>query len=152
MPGGRPGTGTGTLTFWDGYSGRPLGRVDTPDGPIQGVEFSPDGARLATSGADGVVRVWDAARREVVAVLRGANRPLKCVAFAGPNRVAASDRESGVWVWELNQPDRPTKLTSEQGRTGIHSIAASPAGGLLAVCGETLQLFDLTQLAKNEVR
>lgn len=47
------------LQIWDMRSGRLLSTLDTQAQIVTGVQFSPDSERLAVTGTDGLVRIWD---------------------------------------------------------------------------------------------
>jgi WD40 repeat protein/serine/threonine protein kinase len=68
-------------------------------GGVQSLTFSPDGSRLATSGRDGVVRLWDPRRREEVLTLSGYVRSALTIAFSPDGRfLAASSWDNTVVV------------------------------------------------------
>jgi WD40 repeat protein len=48
----------GSIRIWDANTGRLVQAIRAPGGQITGLDFSPDGERLATAAADGV-RLWD---------------------------------------------------------------------------------------------
>ena len=55
----------GILRFWDWLSGNRYGSQPTPlfkghFSPIDAIAYSPDGARIASGGYDGYVKIWDA--------------------------------------------------------------------------------------------
>jgi hypothetical protein len=63
-------------------------------GAVRAVAFSPDGSRIATSGTDGTVRLWDPARPEAALhVLGRYEGPVRGVVFSRDGRqlAAASD-------------------------------------------------------------
>lgn len=63
-------TDGGRLEWWDLSTGRSLGAMDAHVSfardaePVLSMAFSPDGASLATSGADGTIRLWNTHTRE----------------------------------------------------------------------------------------
>ena len=55
-------------------------------GGVRGVALSADGRRLASGGADGTVRVWDARERACLRVLTGHTAGIWDVALSGDGR------------------------------------------------------------------
>jgi WD40 repeat protein len=49
-----------SVRLWDPVRGRPVLTLRGHRGRVHGVAFSPDRAHLATSSADGTVRLWEA--------------------------------------------------------------------------------------------
>jgi WD40 repeat protein len=71
-------------------------------GSVVGLAFAPGGGALATAGADGAVRLWDAATGRERAVLRGPGLLALAVAFAPDGRsLAAGGVAQEVWMWDV---------------------------------------------------
>ena len=53
------GGALGTLGVWDLETGERIWVVDAHAGHVDGLAFSPDGARIASVSWDGTLKVWD---------------------------------------------------------------------------------------------
>ncbi|MCA9718148.1 MAG: hypothetical protein KC468_25985, partial [Myxococcales bacterium] len=65
------------------------------------VEFSPDGARLATGSFDRTARLWDARTGELLATLRGhAEEVVSLVYSPDGSRVATGSFDGTAKIWD----------------------------------------------------
>ena len=113
----------------------------TPDGKLTGatdwantVAFSPDGSSLAAGTSDASVLVWNLATRALTATLPQ-TQPVTSVTWDGPDRVASSDADGTVSLWELPTPVLPAGDAST-------SLAYSPDGSRLAVGGSNAEIWN----------
>jgi WD40 repeat protein len=112
------------------------------------VVFSPDGKMLADGGADGTVRVWEAAGLASVATLSGHTSDVTSIAFSPDSRslVSAADDQT-VRLWDIaTRRQIGAPLNAHGG--GVFAVTFSPDGRTLASAGgdDTARLWDVSFL------
>jgi WD40 repeat protein len=135
-----------------------LRRFRGHDGPVFGVAFAPGGARLATAGGDGTVRLWDTETGQESLVLKGhrfasgvAFAPAFGVAFAPDGeRLASGDGDGTVWLWDAKTGREVLGLKGHQGL--VQTVAFAPSGEILASAGQDGAVRVWDAVSGREVR
>jgi len=85
-------------------------------GAVTDVAFGPDGGRLATTGADGTVRLWDAKTGAQTRVLLGHRGVVWSAAFSPDGRrVATASLDGTAGIWDASTGTRLTTLAGNKG-------------------------------------
>jgi WD40 repeat protein/tRNA A-37 threonylcarbamoyl transferase component Bud32 len=110
---------------------------------VNGVAFSPDGSRLAATGPEWTVKVWDAATGRELHSFRDVKGPPMSVDFdPGGGRLAAACGEGTVPVWDLASGKELFTLAAGTGQ--VRGVAFGPDGKTLATAGDdgVVRLWD----------
>ena len=129
----------GAVRLWDAATGRPRPVLGRHQGKAASLRFSPDGLRLASSGADGL-RLWDLG----VGAKGPEGGPLGALAWLRAGALAAARGDGSLARRDL-AGNWSTLHTHHQ--HPVASLASSPDGRLLA-SGDTdgtLLIFDLDE-------
>lgn len=132
----------GEIKLWDLAAGRAIRLTPGHDGSVESVAFgSPrsDGGpvlTLATGGGDGVVILWDMARRTENRRLTKHTGRVRVVAFAPDGRLATGSDDGTLRLWDAARgTEFATALRARRG--GFLCAAWSPDGQRLAACDES---------------
>ena len=102
------------------------------------VVYSSDGSRIASTSADGTVRVWSAETGEIEIVFEVEGPlPLIPVFSNDGTRLAASSTSGVVWVWDLALQQLIWELDPPEGTFQTLNLEFSPDGFVLAVAPQS---------------
>jgi WD40 repeat protein len=122
------------LRLWEAPLNVPL--RDLPQGEaVQALALSPDGARLAVAGKDGVIRVVNPADGKPLFQATGHAGPILAVAFSPNNQFLASgggDKTLRIW----NAGNGQQVATAEAHPGAVHAVAFHPNSSLVFSAGD----------------
>ncbi|TET86042.1 MAG: WD40 repeat domain-containing protein [Anaerolineales bacterium] len=97
------------------------------------VAFSPDNSLVASSSADGTIRLWNVSDGSLLHVLEGHTDHVLCLAFSPDGTLLASgSNDFTIRIWQVNDGALVRKISSYSlGR--VLDVEFSPDGSLLAV-------------------
>ncbi|MGI5145465.1 hypothetical protein ACQEVC_03525 [Plantactinospora sp. CA-294935] len=126
----------GVLRIWPTAGGQPtvLGRLRS----AFPAAFSPDGRRLVTKNAYGVITIWDPTGAFDPLPLRGHAGTVCAVALTPDGRLVSVGQDGTVRRWDIGGPFDPTIAQPHDGL--VHAARFSPDGSHLASAG----IFDGT--------
>ena len=110
---------------------------------VRSVAFSPDGARIASGGFDGAIKLWDAASGKLLRTFEGHSKEVNSVAFSPDGaRIASGSLDHTIKLW--NAASGQLLLTVNGHSEAVMSVAFSPDGSRLASgsLDHTIKLWD----------
>jgi len=123
---------TGYLQLHDAATGRRRLSLRGHDKAVGGVQFTPDGKRLISTGYDKTLRVWDVASGTAVATREAHDRGVESLLVRPDGKLAVSaDLGGTVYLWELPAVEKAGVLKGHPG--AALSAAFRNDGKLLAV-------------------
>jgi WD40 repeat protein len=136
--------GAENVVVFDLLQRRVVGTVGGHQGLILCNKYSPDGTLLATTGQDGVAKLWDAATFKQVAVLRGHKDQIRSMIFSPDGRtLVTGSHDDTIRLWAV--PTGEWLATLAGHRDTASALAITPDGRTLASSGPdlTVRLWNL---------
>ena len=144
----------GTVRMWDLETGRELRRLDGGPGVLICVAVSPDGRLILAGGDDGIVRVWELESGREVGRLTKHDDGVIGLGFMPDSRLAVSGglgKDRTLKVWNLDTGQEVQTLRGFIGAARIFAVTSDGRSVVLAVGGNTAQLWALPDLDESQV-
>lgn len=128
--GGYYGRQVGLGRLWFAESGQEASRLEGHSGYIREIRFFPDDLRVATSGLDGTVRIWETASGKQEARFFVGSLVDGLDVSADGTLVASGGASGEIALWS---PDKKEKIADlSKSGSAVHSLSLSRDGTLLA--------------------
>ena len=138
------GSADRTIKIWSSETGKELISIEVPEGPVFGLDFSPDDQRLAScDGGSKTVMLWDSVSGKKLLSLEGHKHYVHGVAFSPDGRRLATGSYDGTAkVWDSTTGK---ELISFHHGGYVFDVAFSPDGQHLASAGtnQTIKIWDI---------
>ena len=115
------------VRIWDAATGAQIHALTGHTDWVEGIAFSPDGERLASTSWDATIRLWDTGTGTHKQTLTGHTGGVGSVAFSPDGRTLASGgMDNSIRLWDA--PSGTHKRTLTGHTSNVVSVAFSPDG------------------------
>jgi WD40 repeat protein/DNA-binding SARP family transcriptional activator/class 3 adenylate cyclase len=112
----------------------------------RGISWSPDGRYIATTGADGTPRVWDASTGALLSTLVGHSGFAVSISWASDSsHLVTGGTDGTAKIWEIGDDSVAPlhSLTSREMQTGVWGVAFSSDGMRVMAGGTAVKVWDV---------
>ncbi len=109
----------------------PAGGSEAPTRDVSAVAFSPNGAMLATAGADGTIRFWDISSRRLLRSWEGKAERVLSLSFSPDGTLLASGSADGTLM--VKQVKTAEVQCQRSFPAKVQAVRYSPDGSALAI-------------------
>ncbi|HEY7283183.1 MAG TPA: WD40 repeat domain-containing protein, partial [Actinomycetota bacterium] len=129
------GTNGNEVSVWDTGTWTMVERLQGHTGSVIGLDWSPDGTRIATGANDGTARIWDAATGQQILELAGHSGLVANVAFSPDGtRLVTGGGDGTARVWDVS-PGATAELFGGVEPGAMLGVAYAPDGRSLITAG-----------------
>jgi WD40 repeat protein len=128
----------GKLFVWHGDTGESLtSTINAHQKTIYSLEFSPDGAVLATGSWDKTAKLWSTKTWQEQGSPIKCSTGVFCVRFSPSGELLAIATDNGIEIWNLCTRERIAKFKAATNKAHNYSLAWTPDGTRLLSAGST---------------
>ena len=129
------GTNGNEVTLWNTHTWTMVEHLEGHTGSVIGLDWSPDGTRLATGANDGTARIWDAATGRQILQLTGHAGLVGNVAFSPDGtRLVTGGGDGTARVWDVS-PAATSEWFGDAEPGPMTGVAYAPDGRSLLTTG-----------------
>ncbi|HXF54536.1 MAG TPA: serine/threonine-protein kinase [Hyphomicrobiaceae bacterium] len=133
--------GSGVIASATGSEAASISRIEGHRGGTTAVAFTDDGGTIVTTGADGTLRLWNAATGALTRTLELDDGPATSLAVLG-RRALTGHTDGSVAMWDLDRGDKLGRYRRNQANIWSVAFAGDPTHFLASSHDWAIALWD----------